>query len=441
MYDWNNINLNKALGIDISFKFEGRRVITDSRKIEKNDIFFALRGENFDGNKFAVEAIEKGASAAVVDDKNIKHEKFIQVENTLAALQKIAKWRRKNSKAKFIAITGSVGKTGTKEMLFAALSTKYKTYHSEGNFNNHIGLPLTLANMPDDIEYAVLEMGMNHAGEISELVRIGKPHISGITWIGEAHIENLGSRENIAKAKAEIFEWMANPSSAVIPADNDFFELLHELAEANNVTNIISFGKIINHVKKTKNGVLANFSEEIIIPNSVIEDQVLNNVLLVLSICDICDIDLKSAISSIEKLGAYKGRGQKIKLKNGAVIIDDSYNASPTSMKLALEKFADEKAERKIAVLGEMKELGEFSKKYHEQIADYIKNVDLVLTCGNDMQFLHDRLDRKIKSKYFENHQKLTEFLKAKLKKGDMALIKGSHGSNMYKVVSALNSF
>jgi UDP-N-acetylmuramoyl-tripeptide--D-alanyl-D-alanine ligase len=440
MFLWNEKNLAQALALKIDSKFETLRINTDSRKIEKGDIFVALKGENFDGNKFAEEALKKGAIACIVDDTNLKNEKFILVADGLKALQKIGKYRRRNSKTKFVAITGSVGKTSTKEMIHAILASKYKSYKTEGNFNNHIGLPLTLANMPDDIEYAVIEMGMNHAGEIAELVRIGNPDIAAITWVGESHIENLGSRKNIAYAKAEIFEWLTQNGSAVIPADNDFYELLQEVAEKNAVNNIFAFGNKVNSVNQKANGCEAFIGEEnIFIKNSILENHILNNILLAITVANICGISPSDSVKALEKLEAVKGRGKKIKLKNGVTLIDDSYNASPTSMKLALDKLGKEKAKRKIAALGIMKELGEFSKKYHEELAEHIAGIDTVLTCGKDMKFLHDKIKNNPSNKHFEDINALQNYIDSELKPDDLILLKGSHGSNIYKIAEKLS--
>jgi UDP-N-acetylmuramoyl-tripeptide--D-alanyl-D-alanine ligase len=436
---WDNISVGKALGANISLAFKAKRVCTDSRKIEKGDLFVALKGENFDGNKFASDAIKKGAVAAIIDGENYSADNTILVSDTLKALQRLGKYRRKISSAKFIAITGSVGKTGTKEMIYTSLSTKFKTYRTEGNLNNHIGLPLTLANMPDDVEYAVLELGMNHEGEISELVRICNPDLAAITWVGESHIENLGSREKIAYAKAEIFEWLVMDGHAVIPGDNEFFDLLHSVAEDNAITDIYAFGNKANSVEKTDAGAKAYiFNEEILIPNSVLDRHVLNNVLLTLTVTSLCNVPLKSALKALEDMDAFKGRGKKIELKNGATLIDDSYNASPTSMKLALDKLTAEKAKRKIAALGIMKELGEHSKKYHEELAEHVKGLDMIVTCGDDMKYLFNKVKAAGKAHHFDDIEKTYQFLKAEIKKGDLLLIKGSHGSNMYKVVDKI---
>lgn len=438
-FTWDNGNVSKALGISVTASFKAKRVNTDSRKIEKGDLFVALKGENFDGNKFAEEAIKKGAVAAIVDDKKLKGENFIIVDDALKALQKIGKYRRRISKAKFVAITGSVGKTGTKEMIYTALSTKYNTYKTEGNLNNHIGLPITLANMPEDVEYAVVELGMNHAGEISELVRICRPDLAAITWVSEAHIENLGSLNDIAYAKAEIFEWLMQDGHAVVPADNEFYGVLHEVAEKNGITDIYSFGEQANALERTKDGVDAYiFDEKISISKMVLENQVLNNLLLALTVAAICKVDPKQAIKAIAAMPAIKGRGKRIKHKSGAEIIDDSYNASPESMKLALKKFNMEVADRKIAALGDMRELGKHSKKYHEELAEYVTNFDLVVTCGTDMKMLHDKIKGKVDAKHFGNIDDATKFLQGELKGNDVVLIKGSHGSNMWKVVDYL---
>jgi UDP-N-acetylmuramoyl-tripeptide--D-alanyl-D-alanine ligase len=443
---WNKDNLGEALGVEIGFDIHSKFVNTDSRKIAAGDIFVALKGDNFDGNKFAEEALKKGAVACVVDNKKLKNPKFIHVDSCLKALQNIGKWRRKHSTAKFVAITGSVGKTGTKEMLYSVLATKYKTYKTEGNFNNHIGLPLTLANMPNDIEYAVIEVGMNNKGEISELVRICQPNISAITWVSEAHIENLGSEENIARAKAEIFEWVVEDGSAVIPADNDFFDLLKEIAQQNGIKNIYGFGRSVNAIAEGKNALKAHIlDKEIKIPKTLAESQVLNNILLVLTVADICEVELGKAVEAIGKIEKLQGRGKRIILKNKAVIIDDSYNASPTSMKMALENLAREKAKRRIAVLGDMKELGVFSRDYHEELAQYIHGLDMIITCGVEMKNLNKVIKNKVTAKHldakhFETIEDTKNFIEKELKENDVALIKGSHGSNMYKIVDMIKS-
>ncbi len=440
-YIWDNKKLSKALGQEIGFDFKSSNITTDSRKIAKGDIFIALKGENFDGNKFAGEAIKKGAVAAVVDNPKIRNPKFINVEDGLQALQQIGRFRRRNSSAKFIAVTGSVGKTSAKEMIHAVLSSKYETCKTEGNLNNHIGLPLTLANMPMGIDYAVIELGMNHKGEISDLVRICTPDISTITWVSEAHIENLGSVENIARAKAEVFEWMGNDSTAVIPADNEFYSLLRKLAENNGVTNLYAFGEKVNSVKKQKKNITATIKgKKISFDNSLLDTQVLNNILLALTFADICKVPLKQAINAILKMKQLKGRGGKIELKSGATLIDDSYNASPTSMKNALVKFSSFKAKRKIAALGDMRELGSFSRKYHEDLATDLKNIDMLITCGKDMKFLNLATKGKITKKHFSDIDSAYKFLKAEAKKGDAILIKGSHGSNMWKLVDMLKA-
>jgi len=440
MFKWNAKNLGTALGCEIPFDLSAENISTDSRKIRAGDIFIALKGENFDGNEFALETIKNGAAAAIVSDIKLKGEKLIYVEDTLKALQRIGKWRRKNSRAKFIAITGSVGKTSTKEMLFEAISTKYTTFKTEGNLNNHIGLPLTLANMPQDIDVAILELGMNHAGEISDLVRIANPHVAAVTWVSEAHIENLGSVEKIARAKAEIFEWLADCGVAVIPADNNFYEILEETAEDNGVLEIHSFGNKINSVLKLSSGVNVNIEgEEVLIAEKILKSQVLNNILLVLTVAKICDIDLEKAIKAIGKMEIMHGRGGKFEHKSGAIIIDDSYNASPTSMINALEKFKTEKAKRKIVALGDMRELGDFAQAYHENLAEHVDGVDMIITCGKLIKTLHEKVKGGKKAKHFDVVEECFEFLDSELKKGDMVLIKGSHGSNMWKIVDKLN--
>jgi UDP-N-acetylmuramoyl-tripeptide--D-alanyl-D-alanine ligase len=299
--------------------------------------------------------------------------------------------------------------------------------------------------MPENLDYVVLELGMNHAGEISDLVRMAHPHISGITWIGESHIENLGSRENIAKAKAEIFEWQVQDGTALIPADNDFYELLHNIAEENSINNIYSFGKDVNQVtKKTGGFEVIIDNESAFISEKILNNQILNNLLLTLTIAKICGIDLNSAISSIEKMERVSGRGKKIKLKNEAFLIDDSYNASPTSMKLALDNLACEKGNKIIAALGDMKELGEFSKNYHEELVNHLSNLNILVCCGKDMKYLFDKVISKkttsaelknLEVFYFSDIESCFKYLSSVLQKNDILLVKGSHSSNMWKIV------
>lgn len=438
---WNNKNIAEFLNVEIPFTFSAKRISTDSRFIQKGDLYIALKGENHDGNKFAEDAIKKGAVAAIIDNAEFKNIKStILVEDTLQALQRLAYKRRRNTKAKFIAITGSVGKTTAKELLAHILSKYYRVHATEGNFNNHIGLPLTIVNMPEDSQFAVVEMGMNHSGEISDLCRIAHPHISGITWVSEAHIQNFDDGiEGITRAKGEIMEFLIPDGAVFIPADNENFALLEEIAEANGISDILSFGKFANEYEEIDDNISAIIlDQKITFPKILCERFVDNNILFALNITAYLNLDLDDAVAALLELKPVKGRGAEISHKSGAVIIDDSYNASPESMKKALGNLV-KKEGRKIAVLGEMKELGNTSKKYHESLSEHLAGVDVLVTCGKDMELLHKKAKGRIKeSSHYEDYKKAGEAVKMLLKKGDVALIKGSHSSNMWKLVEEL---
>ncbi len=443
---WNEKNIAEYLGaeVKVKFKFNSNKISIDSRNINKGDIYLALKGEIHDGNKFAEDAISKGAVAVIIDNKNYAHlEKSILVQDGLKALQRLAYKKRRNSKAKFIGITGSVGKTTAKELLAKILSSYYRVHFTQGNLNNHIGLPLTIVNMPEDTQYAVLEMGMNHAGEISDLCRIAHPHISGITWVSEAHIENFSEGLiGIAKAKAEILEFLVPDGCGVIPADNQFFDLLTEIAEENGISNLFSFGKIACECAEENGFITANIVDQIVnIPKNLCEDFVLNNILFVLTISAYIGLDLEDAIESLKELKPVKGRGAEIQLKSKLIIIDDSYNASPESMKKALQNLSGKNSyNRRIAILGDMKELGKYSKKYHESLSDYLENIDVLITCGEAMQNLHKKSKGKVKELFhYADYQECFSNINNFLKDGDIALIKGSHSSNMYKLVELLS--
>ncbi len=446
---WSSKNISEYLGLEIPFSFEAKRISIDTRDLEKGDLYIALRGENHDGNKFAEDAVKKGAAAVIIDNPAFQGVKnSIMVKDCLEALQRLAYKKRRNTKAKFIAITGSVGKTTAKELISHVLSQYYRVYATKGNLNNHIGLPLTIVNMPDDTQYAVVEMGMNHKGEISDLCRIAHPHIAGITWVSEAHIENFDEGiEGIAKAKAEIMEFLVPDGAVFIPSDNNNFGLLEEIAEENGVSDIISFGRLANEYEEVDENISAIvIDQKVIFPKILCERFVDNNVLFALNIASYLSLDLDEAVSALMELQPVKGRGGEIQHKSGAIIIDDSYNASPESMKKALLNLVNRKAEgRKIAVLGDMKELGKNSKKYHESLNEYLTGVDFLITCGKDMQHLHEKAKMHSKQnnikelQHFEGWQKLSEVLPLVLRKGDVVLIKGSHGSNMWKVVDGLN--
>ncbi len=425
----------------------------DTRTIQKGDTYIAIKGENFNGNLFWEQALEKGADCVIVSE--IQYEKeyinkyqnknIIKVKNTLQALYEIAKLKRSLYKIPVIAITGSVGKTSTKDMIASVVSKKYKTLKTVGNNNNNIGLPFTILKLQDE-EAIVLEMGMNHLGEISLLSNIAKPDICVITNIGTAHIGNLGSRENILKAKLEILEGAENPS-IVVNNDND---LLHKWQEENKgKRDITTFGIENKSNYQATNIVLNKNGSEF---NCKIENQEINikvpvggehfvlNALCAVSVGKLLNIETNKIKQGIEEFELTKKRMEITELKDGTKIINDAYNAGLESMKASLKYLSEYKENRTIAVLGDMLELGEYSKNFHEQVGEAVfKNgIDVLMCQGKNAKYIVESakkcgmLPQNIY--YFENKNELEKALKEQIKPKDVILIKASNGMKFYEI-------
>ncbi len=430
----------------------------DTRTIKKGDTYIAIKGEKFNGNLFWKDAIEKGASTVIIKDIELKKEEIekyknkniILVEDTRKALKQIAIEKRNLYKDLIVVgVTGSVGKTSTKDIIANVLSQKYKTLKTEGNMNNDIGLPLTILRLKDH-EAAVIEMGMNHLGEIRELTKIAKPTISVITNVGTAHIGNLGSRENILKAKLEILEGMDLPL-VVINNDND---LLHKWGEDNELTiNIRRFGienksecmaKNINKTEDSSN-FICNFENE----EFEVNVPVAGNVFILNSLCGIMlgkilNLTNGEVIKGIETFELTKKRMEVTKTKNNITIINDAYNASVDSMKASIEYLANINATRKIAVLGDMFELGDFSEELHRKVGKYVaKNkIDILFSIGENAKYIAEQAIKNGVNKeniyYLETKEELLEKLKNKIEKGDAILFKASNGMKLFEIAEKL---
>ncbi len=430
----------------------------DTRKIEKGDTFIALKGENFDGNLFWKKAIDNGADTVITNQIEInnedlekyKNKNIIQVEDTKGALVQIATAKRNLYKNLIVVgVTGSVGKTSTKDIIANVLSKKYKTLKTEGNFNNDIGLPLTILKLKDH-EAAVIEMGMNHLGEIRKLTKIAKPMVSVITNVGTSHIGNLGSRESILKAKLEILEGMKVPL-VVINNDND---MLHNWAKENeHNVNIRTFGMenksecMAENIEKSENRskFICNcegdkFDIEVPVGGDVF---ILNALCasLVGKMLNLSNEEIQKGISSFE---LTKKRMEIINLENDITIINDSYNASFDSMKAAIEYLANTNSKRKIAVLGDMFELGEFSEELHRKVGKVVaKNkIDLLFTIGEDAKYIAEEAENsgmeKKKIIHFNIREELIEKLKNIMEKGDSILFKASNGMKLFEIVQEI---
>lgn len=429
----------------------------DTRFIEKNDVYIGIKGQNFDGNLFYEEALEKGASVCILQNVDIdvnKLNKFqdiavIKVENTIKALQQIAKYKRSLYNIPVIAITGSVGKTSTKDIVASVMSEKYNVLKTEGNLNNHIGLPLTILKLKEH-NALVVEMGMSALGEIRVLTNIANPTMCVITNIGTSHIGELGSRENILKAKLEILEGMKQDGILVINNDND---LLHLWNEKNNNYKVKTYGIenksdiIAENIVLDENGSLFNVT----VNNNTynVRVPVGGKHFVYNSLCAMCvglenGIEIKDIIDGISKFELTKNRMDIQKNSKGITIINGSYNASYDSMKASIEYLASLNG-RKIAVLGDMLELGKFSKELHENVGEEVEknNIDILVVCGKEAK----NISRKAielgmdKSKVFEFNElnDVVDYLKSMLKTDDVVLVKASNGMHFNKIVQDLN--
>lgn len=456
------INLTKGTLIQGNPKLECIEFSKDTRTIKGGEIYIGIKGENFDGNNFWKEALTQGADAVIVQDINFKEEELkefknktiIKVENTLEALYKIAKFKRELYNIPVIAITGSVGKTSTKDIVANVVSKKYKTLKTEGNNNNNIGMPLTILKLKDQ-EAMVLEIGMNHFGEISLLTNIAKPNICIITNIGTSHIGNLGSRENILKAKLEILEGAKNPT-VIINNDND---LLHKWYEENKEKyNIKTYGIKNQSDIMAKDIKLNENSSEFKVINST-ENKEINttvpiggehfvlNSLCAFAVGKALEIDEKDITNGIESFELTKKRMDIIKLKNGVEIINDAYNASLESMKASLKYVGNIKEKRKIAILGDMFELGEFSKELHKNVGSEVfkNNIDILICSGeNSKEIVKQANEEGLSTEntyYVENKEEILKKLKDICKNGDVVLFKASNGMQFYKIADEYQKY
>lgn len=432
-------------------------VSIDSRTIEPGDLFVALKGPQFDGHDFLAPAFARGAAGAVVSREVSglpAGTPCVVVADTLVALNGLARAARRRTSAAVVAITGSVGKTGTKELLARALGGQGKTVASAGNLNNQWGAPLSLARLPADARYGIFELGMNHSGEIAPLSRIVQPDVSIITTIAAVHMAHFPSTFAIAEAKAEIFEGMTG-GTAVLSRDNAYFPFLACLACCRGVERIVGFGA---HPEAKARLEHATFDAEGSTVGAVIARQKLGyrlsipgrqwaiNSLAVLGAVQALGGDVAAAAEQFMSLEGFEGRGRrhKVDLSDGSFeVIDESYNASPISMRAALEILATARpghGGRRIAVLGDMLELGPNSSSMHAALAETIRRlaIDVVFTAGRDMAELDRTLPRDLRGAHCATSDELAQIIVGAIRPGDVVAVKGSHGVRMDRVVDAL---
>ena len=423
----------------------------DTRNINKGDTYIGIKGEKYDGNDFWKQAIVNGAKTVIIEKKineKVEGKNIIIVDNTKQALKKIAEAKRKlYTNLKVIGVTGSVGKTSTKDIIANVLSQKYKTLKTEGNLNNDIGLPFTILKLQDH-EVAVIEMGMNHEGEIRELSKIAKPTLAVITNVGTSHIGNLGSRENILKAKLEILEGMEKPK-IIINNDND---LLSKWANQEKNIEIHTFAIENNSQMMAKNIIKKENKSEFTIKTEDEEAEIevpvggeafVLNALCATMVGKILDLSNEQIQKGIKTFELTKKR-MEITKENGITVINDSYNASFDSMKGAIEYLADLKANRKIAVLGDMFELGNFAKELHKKVGKEVvkSKIDKIYAIGENAKYIAQETEKNnICTVYVKDTQELIENIEKDVKEGDAWLFKASNGMKLFEIAEEFKRY
>lgn len=435
-------------------------VSIDSRTVAAGDLFIALSGPAFDGHDFVAQALDKGAAAAMVHrlPEGIDTGRLLVVDDTLAGLRALGTAARDRLAGTVIAVTGSVGKTGTKEMLRLACGALGATVASEGSFNNHWGLPLSLARTPRDTVWCVLEMGMNHAGELRDLTAIARPHVAIITTVEAVHLEFFASVTDIARAKAEILEGVVEGGTAVLPRDNPHFALLADAAKARGL-RVVSFGEHPEAAARLTSittgdgttGATAETSTGSLTwtVGAAGRHWALNS-LAALAAIEASGGDARRAGAALQAMEPPKGRGRRQsislpKSRGGGLltVIDESYNASPVSVRAALGVLRTAtvgQGGRRVAVLGDMRELGAEADALHTGLADAAgaEGIDVVHTCGPHMARLHDALPAAVRGCHAADSEALAPLVAADVRPGDTVMIKGSLGSRMKVVLEAL---
>lgn len=459
---WTSTEAEAATRGRSSAPWSATGVSIDSRTLNKGDLFVAIQGPNFDGHKFVADALSKGAAAAVVSrqpDGVSADAPLLMVGDPFEALQDLALASRERSRARIVAITGSVGKTSTKEALRFVLASQGLTHASEGSLNNHWGVPLSLSRMPRETAYGVFELGMNHAGEISPLTKLVRPHVAVITTIEAVHLEFFESVDEIAAAKAEIFDGVVEGGIAVLNQDNSHFSYLVRQALARGVARVLGFGatqgawaRLVSY-RQIEGGsqVTAEVagrpvSYQLGAPGR----HVATNSLAVLAAVSQLGASVATAARMLSELTPPQGRGARYEVALDAdgpdsrfTLIDESYNASPPAMRAAfavLSAMEPGAGGRRIAILGDMLELGPQSTEIHAELAQDLVSggIDLVCTAGANMAHLSEALPRDMRAGHTARAEELLPLVRKLIRPGDVVVVKGSHGSRMGLIVEAL---
>ena len=454
---WNLKEIYKALNKKFKHKenIEFQKISIDSRKISANDLFIPIVGKNYDGHDFIGHVSDFGVKACLVENKKnykIKNNSIhkILVRNTLESLQRLAAYaRKKNKNLHMICITGSSGKTSLKEWTGKILQKRVNTYFNPGNFNNEIGMPLSLVNMPINTEVCILELGMNCKGEIKKLTKIASPTISIITNIGLAHIGNFIDPKDIAREKASIYDFLNEESFALIPNDSSYSKLLIKRATS-KTQNIVLFGteensdSSFNKIKENK-FIFSIFGKKVSLTKKNYFKYWEENSLIILIILYILKFNFVDFKKSIESLKPLYGRGEKIKIfknKKKFFLIDETYNSSPHTLKYAILNANQilKKNQKLVLVIGDMLELGKFSEELHFKISDIVKKVSpkLLVTIGSFSKIISDNAKPNLKTFHYKTYHMVYERLIEEIDDNDIVMIKGSNSINLSKICEKL---
>lgn len=449
---WTAHELATATGGAPSCEFAAQGVAFDSREVGEGDLFVALKGETTDGHHFTDKAFAAGAAGAVVSHPVVQP--HVLVEDSTAALEAMGRAARARMAGKVIGVTGSVGKTGTKEALFLALDRMRpgRAHRSLKSYNNHVGVPLSLARMPVDTLFGIFEMGMNHSGELAALTRMVRPHVAIVTAIAPAHIEYFGSEEAIADAKAEIFEGLEPGGTAIIPYDSPHVARLYNKAER-HAARVLTFGtgegadvRAIEAVPARQGGslVTARLPEgELCFTVAAPGDHWVCNAMAVLAAVEAVGGDLAAAGLAMAEMPGLPGRGERLRIPvsgGEALLIDESYNANPLSMRATLRQLGREEARRRIAILGAMKELGAQGEALHAGLAEPLleAGVDFALLVGAEMAPLAAALEGRARFAHVADTQAAVDAIAQELRAGDALLVKGSNSVGLSRLVARL---
>lgn len=459
---WTAHEAAAATGGTNSADWAATGVSIDSRSVENGDLFVALKGPAFDGHSFVGKAMDAGAAAALVHRSVEADGATLTVADTLDGLENLGRAARARNSGKIIAITGSVGKTGAKEGLRRLLGKQGETYATVGNLNNHWGAPLSLARLPQSAAYGVFELGMNHAGELDPLSRLVQPHVALITTVAPAHVEFFDSVEDVAEAKAEIFQGVVSGGSAVLPRDNTYYDLLDTRAREAGIDRRVSFGghpksdvQLLSSVMDADGSdVMASLhGRRLSFRIGAPGHHWVINALGLLAVVDEAGADVDAAAAAMAGLTPPAGRGARetITIDGGTFeLLDESYNASPAAMRAAFETVmlanpgdgGPVGRGRRIAVLGDMRELGDEGPALHADLASDLvdANIDILFAAGPLMRALFDAVPDTIRGAHTEDSAALTPLVVAAVRAGDVVCVKGSLGSRMKPVVDALQA-